>query len=568
MICVNPSPDPPMTIRARKMDLRRLALGPYLRQHRRMGRDESENVLRWLQGGGPFGREELRRIDTHGAVILLAGDRAWKLKKPVRFCYMDFSTAEKRHRALEAELRLNRRTAPQLYLGLHRVTRAADGRLALDGAGEVVDWLLEMRRFPDGALLEEQAAQGRFDEERLDDEPLIRELADHVAALHALADPVPLSDGAARLRRVVEGNADAMAAYPAILPEEQARRLTGRLRKRIDALAPLLDARGREGRIRHVHGDLHLGNIALVDGRPVAFDCLEFDADLATIDVLYDLAFLLMDLWQRGLAQAANRLLNRYLDLSPNDEGAMALLPLFMAVRASIRAHVLAARAEQAGEGPGRDEAAASARAYLDFALGLLDRADRAPPRLLAIGGLSGTGKSTLARLLGDRIGAPPGARILRSDVLRKRLAGVAPEAPLPPEAYTRDSSALVYGELARLAGTALDAGGGVIADAVFASPMEREDIRAVADRRGARFDGLWLVLPEEGRVARVERRRGDASDADAAVVRAQTLRHPDRPEDWPDDWTVLDADGNSAALAVRARAALGLAPEAGPPRQ
>jgi len=553
LICVNPLDDPAggLVLKERRRGLPSFRPCPSIGG---MGRNESEAVLRWLQGGAPLGGGEVRRIDTHGAVILLAGDRAWKLKKPVRFDYMDFSTTEKRHRALEAELRLNRRTAPRLYLGLHRVARAPDGGLALDGAGETVDWLLEMRRFPDGALLEEQAARGRLDEDRLEGDGLIHDLAGHIVALHGMADPVPLPDGAARLRRVVEGNAEMMTTFPAALPREDSQRLTGRLRAKLDALAPLLDARGRKGRIRHVHGDLHLGNIALVEGAPVAFDCLEFDAELATIDVLYDLAFLLMDLWQRGLAAAANRLLNRYLDLSPDDEDGMALLPLFMAVRASIRAHVLAARARQAdGQGAAEGEAR-SARAYLDLALGLLDGMERAP-RLVAIGGLSGTGKSTLARLLGARLGAPPGARILRSDVLRKRLAGVAPEAPLPPETYTRDSSERVYAELGRLAGRMLDAGCGVITDAVFASPEEREDIRAVARDRKARFDGLWLVLPEDGRVARVEGRRADASDADAAVVRAQTLRHSNRPEDW----ALLDAAGSSTALARRALAALGL---------
>ena len=532
----------------------RLADPRRLRQHRGMDSEENSAILRWMESGAPFGGVgPVRRIDTHAAVILLAGERAWKLKKQVRFGYLDFSTPERRRQALEAELRLNRRSAPQLYLGLHPVTRGEEGRFALDGAldgkGEALDWVLEMRRFPDGALLADRAEMGC-----LNDPALMRELADHVAALHAQAPPVIDVAGAARLRHVVEGNAASMAAFPAILPSAEAERLTARLLAMVEAQAPLLDARGREGRIRHGHGDLHLGNIALVDGRPVAFDCLEFDPELATADPLYDLAFLLMDLWRRGLTGAANGVFNRYLDLSPQDEGGLALLPLFMAVRASIRAHVTAARADQE-EGGAAERAADEARGFLALALRLAESGEVSSRRLVAIGGLSGTGKSTLARALGGDLGPPPGARILRSDVLRKRLAGVAPESALPKEAYGRSSSRAVYGELERLAAQVLEAGFCGIADAVFAAASEREHIRAVAEEQAAGFDGLWLVLPEEGRVARVEGRVCDASDADAAVVRAQSLRHPDSPLDWH----ILDAAGDGMALAVRARRALGL---------
>ncbi|MGE4432136.1 MAG: AAA family ATPase [Sphingobium sp.] len=516
-------------------------------------------VAGWIESGAPFGGQAVRRVETHAAFIFLCGDRAWKLKKPVRFGYLDFSTVEKRREALAAELRLNRRTAPQLYLGLHRVTCGDEARaFSLDGDGQVVDWLLEMRRFPDDALLADRAGKG------LIDDALMRDLADHVVALHDGAPVVRCSDGAARLRRVVEGNAASMAAFPALLEEGKARRLTERLLTLIDRHAALLDRRGRQGQVRHGHGDLHLGNIALVDGRPVAFDCLEFDAALATADVLYDLCFLMMDLCERGLIHAANLLFNRYFDLSPEQEGAVGLLPLFMAVRASIRAHVLAAQAGQGGQaGDDRAEIAHHARHYLDFALLLLEGAEDgteggATLRLIAIGGLSGTGKSTLARALGGEIGPPPGARILRSDILRKRLAGVAPEERLPPETYTQEASRKVYAGLDHLAKQALQAGWPVLADAVFAMAEEREGIAGIAKAQGARFDGLWLTLCEEERVTRIEARQGearqgDASDADADVARMQTKWRHDQPENW----AILKAGGDFSGLAARARRAL-----------
>lgn len=505
------------------------------------GVDEAD-VIAWLESGAPFG-EPARRIDTHAASVFLVGDRAWKLKRPVRFGYLDFSTPEKRRAALETELRLNRRTAPELYLAVHRITRETGGAPALDGAGTTIDWLLEMRRFPDGALLAERAGK-----EGLDD-ALVLDLADRVVALHASADVVPVPDGAARLRRVADGNAVAMAAFPGLLARAKVERLSAAIEARIDRHAALLDARGREGRIRHGHGDLHLGNIALVDGRPLAFDRLEFDAELATTDVLYDLAFLLMDLWERGLAHQANMLFNRYLDLSAPDEDAVGLLPLFMAVRASIRAHVLATRADQGACDPGE---ALHARHYLDLALLLLEDA---PVRLIAIGGLSGTGKTTLARAIGGEAGGAPGARILRSDVLRKRLAGVAPEVRLDRAAYTRGASRAVYAEIDRLARAALESGLSATADAMFAADGERAAIHRVADELSCRFDGLWLTLGEQDRVARIEGRSADASDADVRIAREQTRRHPETPADW----IVLDAGGDSAGLAARARAALGL---------
>jgi hypothetical protein len=282
------------------------------------------------------------------------------------------------------------------------------------------------------------------------------------------------------------------------------------------------------GRIRHVHGDLHLANIATIDGVPTPFDCLEFDEDLATTDILYDIAFLLMDLWDRGLRHEANIVLNRYLDRSEPDEGGITLLPLFMAIRATIRAHVLAAQGMRGAADDGRLRARAAE--YLELARTLITGG---PARLIAIGGLSGTGKSTLARALGGAIGVPPGARVLRSDVLRKRMTGVKPETRLPPSAYTAATSHAVYEELGQLARQALAEGWTVIADAMFGQPVERDAILAIAGQAECRFDGIWLTLPDDRRIDRVRARPVDASDADAAVAIAQSAAHVPAPTNW-----------------------------------
>lgn len=356
------------------------------------------DVVAFLEQGTAFEAVAPRRIDTHCASIFLSGDRAWKLKRAVRFGYLDFSPADRRREALESELRLNRRTAPQLYRAVHPIMQAPDGKLSIGGTGLAVDWLLEMQRFPDDALLDQMAERSQLDER------LLMRLADRIIAFHATAEILTTGEGATRFRGFVEGNIASMAAFPEILESEQTNLLRARLLHLTGEMAPLLDARGQSGRVRHVHGDLHLANIALVDGEPTLFDCLEFSAELATIDVLYDLAFLLMDLWHRDLRTEANLVFNRYLDLSPEDEQGIALMPLFLSTRAAIRAHVLAAQSMRGG----RDRVLADlAQSYLDLSLALTQPG---LPRLVSVGGLSGTGKSSLARLLGGGIGRAPGA--------------------------------------------------------------------------------------------------------------------------------------------------------------
>lgn len=499
-------------------------------------------LTEWLTFGEAFGASgTVRRIDTHAASIFLSGETAWKIKRPVDLSYLDYSTPEKRRTAIEAELKLNRRTAPNLYKAVHSVNRDEDGKFAIDGDGETVDWVLEMRRFPDGALWSELADRDALDEAAL------QQLADSLVGFHAKAQISWPGDGAARVRQIIAGNAEAMTIYPDILDPRAVAELTGRLDGLVDLNSGLLDARGKAGRIRHVHGDLHLANIATIEGVPTPFDCLEFNPELATTDVLYDLAFLLMDLWQRHLRLEANLAFNRYLDHSPDDEGAVGLMPLFMSVRASIRAHVAAARAKR-GDDAAREEAAH----YLQLAHTLITEE---APRLIAIGGLSGTGKSTLARTLGADVGKPPGARILRSDVLRKRLAGVLSETPLPASAYTAEAGRATYMALDGLAWTGLAAGQAVIADAVFGVPEERDAIEDVASRIDSSFTGLWLELPEGERITRVEGRVSDASDANARIVRAQSQSLTSKPANW----ATLTSGGSLKELSGKARMLLGL---------
>ncbi|MFM7416928.1 MAG: AAA family ATPase, partial [Alphaproteobacteria bacterium] len=326
------------------------------------------------------------------------------------------------------------------------------------------------------------------------------------------------------------------AARAADLPEARIGPLAARFEAALAGAAPILAARAAEGRIRRCHGDLHLGNLCLWQGKPTPFDALEFDEALARIDTGYDLAFLLMDLDRQAGRAAANRVLNRYLARS-GDYGVLGLLPLWLALRALVRAHVEAAR--------GRDglPLLGVAAEYLAPPL----------PRLIAVGGLQGTGKSTLARGLAPSLGAAPGALLLRSDELRKRRFGLAPEAPLPPEAYTEAISTAIHEELFMNAEAALRQGHAVALDAMFLDAGHRQKAAAIAARLGVAFQGFWLEAPMEILKSRILARRGDASDATIAVLERAAHSDPGAI-----DWRRLDAAGDALSAARQALGVMG----------
>jgi predicted kinase len=303
--------------------------------------------------------------------------------------------------------------------------------------------------------------------------------------------------------------------------------------------------------VRRGHGDLHLANVALVDGAPMLFDAIEFSPVIAAGDVLYDLAFLLMDLVERDLSAAANVVLNRYLAETRrlSDLDALTALPFFMALRAAIRASVTASRAAVAPAAD-RDHARARAGRYFALAARLIRPA---PPVLIGVGGLSGTGKSRLAMALAPELAPPPGAVVLRSDVERKALAGFPEDERLPADAYTPENAVRVYALLVEKAGRVIAAGHAAIIDAVYARPDERDALRRLAATHGVRFHGLFLTADTATRVARVGARCADASDATKAVARAQeTYALGDN------DWEPVDASGTLESTLANARKAAG----------
>ncbi len=487
----------------------------------------------------PDGVASVSRVETHAAIVFLAGERAYKLKRAVKLPYLDFSTLEKRRAMLQHELEINSRPTPELYLSVLPVTNAMGGGFELGGAGEPADWVLVMRRFDQDALLDAMASQGRLDRNHVAD------LAYAIEHFHRQAPRVTHARFADNLERVAESLEGELCGPSARAMGLNLDAYLKRLRLELDARRPSIEKRERDGFVRRCHGDLHLKNIVLWEGRPRLFDALEFDERLATIDALYDLAFLLMDLWHRGLRQEANLILNHYLQRAAISELAgLALLPLYLSLRAAIRAmtglDALAFR-----DASSQQALLPEIESYATLAQNLLNPGR---PSLVAIGGISGTGKSSAAREAAPLIGAAPGALHIRTDVERKVMHGVALTRELPSYFYTPEARDEVYRRVFKKAEVALDSGRSVIVDAVFPEDAGRSSLCELAHRTNAGFWGFWLEAGPSAVRQRIEARLGDASDAGTAVAEAQ--RETVEP---PHDWIKIDGSGppDSAAAAI-----------------
>ena len=452
------------------------------------------------------------RIETHSSIVFLAGTRAYKIKRAVKYPFLDFSSLELRKRALGNELLVNRRTAPQLYLQVVPITVDDESKFHIGGNGKTVEWVLVMRRFDQAKLFDRMAEEGRLP---LDAMP---ELARTIAAFHRGANRVLSPDASVPgLAAVLADNEQAFVRKDAGLNTETVAEVNRLSRAEFAALVPLLNERALSGYVRHCHGDLHLRNIVEIGGAPVLFDAIEFDDRIATVDVLYDLAFLLMDLGARELPAHASAVLNAYLEACGTTANLLGLaaLPLFLATRAMIRAKVELLRAERVAAEK-RQEALGRSSSYVALARGFL-----APrrPRLVAIGGLSGSGKSSVARALAPHLGNFPGAVQVRSDRERKRLFGFPEDQKLPPAAYTPEMSDIVYAVCRKRVFMALMGGQAAILDAVHAKLEEREAIADFAKRAGVAFTGIWLDTQPETMRRRLGERKGDVSDATASVL-------------------------------------------------
>ena len=491
--------------------------------------DLEAELVAWLGGASD------RTIDTACAHVFLRPDNALKIKRHDDLGYVDFSTAERRQWALQRELEFNRPAAPDIYRAVRRITREADGSLAIDGQGETVDHLLEMRRFDEDAVL---AARPETV-----DGALAELLGRTIAGFHAAA-PLRPAGGLTALSWTIGSNAGLLREIPA-LDQGRVEEMIALTEAALERQAPLLAHRSAAGFARRCHGDLHLGNILLEHGHPVLFDCIEFSDLLTDLDVFYDLAFLIMDLDFRGRRDAGVRALSAYMDEASRSFPAelwdgLAALPLMLATRAAVRAHVSAHS--------GDPEAA---RAYVEAAIAHLAPP---PPVLAAVGGLSGSGKSRFSRGIAPALGASPGAVILRTDEVRKRLMDAQPLQRLSSEAYTAEINARTYDTLFDNARALLKAGRAVVLDATFLDPALRGRAEALAADCGVPFHGAWLDAPIEVLEARVAGRTGDASDATVAVLHDQAARLAAQAVAWPKVDTQAPKDAAAKAwLAARA---------------
>ena len=493
------------------------------------------------------GVDRVERFETHGNLVFLAGYEAWKIKRAVRYPYMDFSTLEKRHSACLREVEINRQFAPALYLGCVPISRSPAGKLAFGTDGRIVEWAVHMRRFEQAALLSNIARANGISND------LARQLADAVFACHETAKPAVPASGVAPMRRLAQSLAGPLGKSD-VFPADQVAVLLGHIAQQLSLSAAILDERAAKGFVRRCHGDLHLANIVMWQGRPVAYDAIEFDEAIATVDTLYDLAFLLMDLDRHDQRPAANLVLNHYLWRGRNDLEVKGLvgLPLFLALRAIVRAVVTVDRAAQEGV-EARKTDIERARGYFSAAL---DYAAPPGPQMIVVGGLSGTGKSTLASMLAPWVGGTPGAVHLRSDLERKALAGVGEFDYLPASGYAHAARRRVYAALQERARAVLAAGRSVIVDAVFVEQEQRQGIEALAAALGVPCRRVWLKADPKQLMARVAARRNDASDATPDVVLAQV--QSDTGSLAP-GWSVVDAGGTASLTFDRARDVLGV---------
>jgi aminoglycoside phosphotransferase family enzyme/predicted kinase len=463
----------------------------------------------------PHPADHVEVIETHISWVVLAGDYAYKLKKPVNLGFLDFSTRARRRLFCREEVRINRRLAPTLYLGVIAV-RGSVAQPRLGGGGPALEYAVKMRRFPQSALLTNRKL----------DEATIDRIAERVARFHAEIPSAPQDSACGTPEAVLAPMLHNFDHILSAAGEPSTRNSVARLRQwtreRFEVLRPCLAQRRRDGFVRECHGDMHRGNIALDDGEPIIFDGIEFSPTLRWIDTMNELAFLVMDLREIGKEGLARRLINRYMEIAGDYEG-LAVIRFYQVYRAMVRAKVIAIRMRQPGADRLRD--CAELHRYLELA----KRTTRPlRPRMFITHGLSGSGKTELGHRLREHLPLIQ----LRSDIERKRLFHLPLEiqtaAGVDAGIYTKDATRRTYERLVELAGVVLASGYSVMLDATFLRRDQRDAARALADRLGSSFTILALDAPLRILRERIRVRLttgADASEAQPDILEAQIAR-------------------------------------------
>ena len=539
----------------------------------------------------PHACDPIELVETHISWVLLTGDFAYKLKKPVRFPFVDFSTLDRRAHFCREELRCNRAFAPDLYLDVVPVTRGASGEVEMAGTGDVLEWAVKMQQFPPQRQLDRLLAADGVSV------AMLRDFGARLAAQHQALPSLYLNADAdleqelqQRVASPIEGNFDILGDQPLTDQQNQQLMLCARAaRADLLALRKRILNRLAGGFVRECHGDLHLSNLVDLEGVVTAFDCLEFNPNLRWIDTVSDIAFLFMDCLVRGRADLGYAFIDGYMDTTGDYEG-LVLLPFFAAYRSMVRAKVAALQLAQVGDDPdSRSRLVGRLDAHLDWGArrsqrGAPKQGSKGPPAsplLVLMCGLSGSGKSYVATRLVPQLGALR----LRSDVLRKTQAGQAGQvgdasqaaevqeadsgSSLDQGRYVAERVEAVYASLADLSVQLLRAGETVILDATFLSARRRRMLLELAGLENVPAVVAYCDAPLDvlrGRVASRAAKGDDASEAGLPVLEAQRQRfeEPQRPE--PVLRVDTDGDLDIASLAARLRAVGAQATSGGSP--
>jgi aminoglycoside phosphotransferase family enzyme/predicted kinase len=505
-----------------------------------------------LDAGAPV---ELRA--THASWVFIAGGDVWKVKRPVDLGFLDFSTVEARRRCCEDEVRLNRRLAPDVYLGVVPVRRDARG-LALDGDGAIVDWAVHMRRLPDEASAAARLARGALGPDELD------ALAARMADFHREARETPARGAPTTLRANVAANLAETEVHVGDLVDRATFDDVRAFQTRwLGENAALVQRRVDEGRSRDGHGDLRLEHVYFLEGGaapPVVIDCVEFDERYRAGDVASDVAFLAMELELAARADLASGFLARYAEAS-GDFDLYRVVDFYLSYRAWVRGKVAALiAADDAAPAELRKRKRAEARR--DFALAR-SYAGRALDQafVVVVLGMIGSGKSTLAAALGRALAAP----VVSSDRTRKALAGLAPTERGGPDLYTDASRARAYAELLRRAAGVVRSGRSVILDATFSEERTRREASALASTHGARTVFVEVICDEATLRARLAGRRAGGTVSDATDAELDGLARRYEPP-APREGALVRVDGAALPARVAAEAlaqlgSLGLVP-------
>ena len=459
---------------------------------------------------------DIRLIETHISWVLLTGEYAYKIKKPVDFGFLDFSTLEKRQRYCEHELRLNRRLAADIYLDIVTINGEAD-EPHLSGDGEILEFAVKMSQFPQSAQLDNMLAADELTFEHMDAFALM--IADFHQQIEVAGSSADYGDNEHVFQPVEENYRQIKQHIDTTAYNVKLQKISEWSRSVSIQLGADFKQRKHDGFIRECHGDMHLRNMVWLKGLPMAFDCIEFNATLRWIDVLSEVAFLVMDLQDRQQQQFANHFLNSYLEVT-GDYAGLSVLPFYLAYRAMVRAKVNALRLEQENINIEEEQQARlSFESYLDLALSYTEQAS---PKLIIMRGLSASGKSTLSQQLVDSIGA---IRI-RSDVERKRMFDHGhsgdTHSGVDQGIYSSQSSVQTYSRLQTLASDILNSGYSVIVDAAFLKHEQRKPFQLLAESLGLRYNIIEITAPVEILRQRIIARKNDVSDADIAVLEHQ----------------------------------------------